>query len=81
MNNITKLTDSIKTHINEADKTYIKRHNKDGSNKLNFNKALYSSIKMLHKSGASQVRNDLDCDDIVDISKNALIKNTKSAKT
>ncbi len=81
MTEINNFIDIIKSNIANADLTYIKRHKKDGENKLVFNKALYASLMNLKKSGLVPVRNHLEAENICNVTKQALVKNRSNYKT
>jgi hypothetical protein len=68
--------------ITNSDKSYIKRINKNKeNNKLNFRNILYSSSHIINNSSIDIVRSNLEIDDIIDVSKNAIIKKRNNIST
>ncbi len=66
---------NIKTLINKSEIGFNKRHNSGiYTNKLDFKNTLFASSNVLNKSGIDNVISTLDLDNIVNVSKNSLIK-------
>lgn len=78
MNFVTHLTESIA----EIGKTFVKRNNiTNKNNKLDFKNTLYSCALALHCKGIEQVSSDLEVDNIISVTKNAIIKTRNNEKT
>ena len=81
MEKLNLLSYHISTFINDIDKEFILRHNKDPDNKLNFANTLYASSMLLNCTSLDSVVSDLEIDNITTISKNALVKKRNSENT
>jgi hypothetical protein len=85
-NNITHKITNFISHLTESiveiGKTFIKRNNKaNKDNKLDFKNTLYSCALALHCKGIEQVSSDLEVDNIISVTKNAIIKTRNNEKT
>jgi hypothetical protein len=74
MEDIMKFSDGIKLIIQNNEKYFIKRNNITTENKLDLRNTFYASLLTLHNTGISSVISDLSIDNIIDVSKNALVK-------
>ena len=81
MNKLKLFTSQFSAFINDINKKFILRHNKDQENELNFANTLYASSMLLNSTSMDAVISDLEIDKIVTISKNALVKKRNSEKT
>lgn len=87
MEKLNNFMNIMNNYINTADKTYIKRINKDKNgnitNKLFLKDVLYASLQNLNESSLACVANDLKIHCRNDVSKNSLIKkrNLESTST
>jgi hypothetical protein len=79
MEQVNDFISIINKYVDYADKTYIKRHNKN-IDKLNFKNILFASLKDLNDSSLDEARGDLE-GDAVNVSKNAIIKKRNNSTT
>ena len=82
MEELRIFSDKLSETINYHDKSFILRYNKDpDNNKFNLINTLYASSLILNSTGIDSVISELETDNIVNASKNALIKKRNEIRT
>lgn len=82
MNYIKNLLTIIDNNLNNLNATYTKRINIDPLlNKLNFSNMLFASLHNLNESGISVANSYLKIDNIISVSKNAIVKKRNQDST
>lgn len=81
MVNLIFFANEFKNIVNDIEKEFTTRHNKNSNNKLNFINTLYASSLILNSTSIDAIVSDLQIDNIITVSKTAIVKKRNCKKT
>ena len=81
MEELRNFSDKLSTIINYHEQTFLKRYNTEADNKFNLINTLYASSLLLNSTSIDSVISKLETDNIINVSKNALVKKRNAIRT